>query len=237
MATFLELQTELLSKANRSSTETEIVTEVNSCINDAQRWANRGNPFKYAERASSITIDGSSFFYDVGALCDGKLIGINSIQRILDSTKFWGYPLEVLSMEQINGRRYRASQRRCPPGRYAIDSDRLSEETSFDISTMDTDGLVAVLLGTSIGFYPKPTTAMTFMITYNSLLNPLTNDGDTNFFTEIGKDFIVSKALQSLYYFLKEPAKAASLNDKVALDWEAFLKWDQRAAYSHALSS
>jgi hypothetical protein len=237
MATFLELRTELLSKANRSSTETEVVTEVNSCINDAIRWANRGNPFKYAERASSITIDGSSYFYDVGSLCDGKLIGINSIQRIADTSKFWGYPLEILTMEQVNTRRYRSSQMRSAPGRYASDSDRMTEETSFDISTADTDGMVCVLLGTSIGFYPKPTSQQHFMITYNSLLNPLANDGDTNFFTEIGKDFIVTKALQSLYYYLKEPKKAADLNDKVVLDWEALLKWDQRAAYSHAISS
>lgn len=237
MATFLELRTELLSKANRSSTETEVVTEVNSCINDAIRWANRGNPFKYAERAATITIDGSAYYYDIGALCDGKIIGINSIQRVADATKFWGYPIEVMSMEQINRRRYQSSQRRSAPGRYASENDRLSEETSFDLSTADTDGMVAFLLGTSIGFYPKPTSQNTFVITYNSLLNPLVNDVDTNFFTEVGKDFVVVKALQSLYYYLKEPAKAKSLDDKIVLDWESLIKWDQRAAYSHAISS
>lgn len=237
MATFLELRTELLSKANRSTSEAEVVTEVNNCINDAIRWANRANPFKYAERAASITIDGTSFFYDIGSLCDGKVIGINSIQRISDTSKFWGYPLELYSMEQMNRKRYRASQREPGIGRYASDNDRLSENTRADEALADTDGLVAVLLGTSIGFYPKPSTQMHFMLTYNSLLNPLANDTDSNFFTDVGKDFIVSKALQSLYYYLKDPGKAATLNDKVAMDWDALVKWDQRITYSHALSS
>lgn len=236
MATFLELQTELLSKANRSTTEADAVAEAKLCINDAIRWANRSNPFKYAERSASFSIDGNSFVYSLSSLCDGTIIGINTIQRVNTVEDFWGYPIELLSIEQLNRRRYRAFQKEPSVGRDASLGDRVSQETAFDCTLKNTDGFCAFLLGQSIGFYPKPASTTYFFITYNSQLVELSADADTNFFTEIGRDFILTKALQSFYYFLKEPAKADALKAKIATDWESLLQWDQRITYSHALS-
>jgi hypothetical protein len=87
-----------------------------------------------------------------------------------------------------------------------------------------------------MGLYPTPSAAVNLMITYNGKLNKLVNDTDTNFFLDDCSDFIITKALQKMFLYLKDRNSAVALNDQIAAEWETLKSWNNNITYSHAIS-
>lgn len=226
MATLLTAAADLLDWANRPSSETGMLDRAKSSINKAIRWSNRSHPFKYAERAARITYPGEAFMVDLNSVCDGRIIGLNTVQ-IVSSGGYAGFPIKVTSYEELQAQRRRAFDN-SPSD---VVTDHVREATSA------TESHSGFLLGTSIGLFPRPgTSAVELLVTYNSLLPELTADGDTNFILEYGYDFILTKALQKFNLYLKADRRVEVTNEQIQNEWESFKAWDRSVISSHALS-
>jgi hypothetical protein len=238
--TFLEAQTELLSYANRPIAEPGMQDRAKSCINDAILFSNRSCNFKYAERAASVVYPAGASYVDLGSLCDGKVLGLVTIQRVL-GTNFYGQPLELVSFEKLHMKRFNGFRAQTA---YDVEisnpqaniNNGYDTTNRYDLGIQATDGYVPFLLGKGMGLYPTPSAAVNLMITYNGKLNKLVNDTDTNFFLDDCSDFIITKALQKMFLYLKDRNSAVALNDQIAAEWETLKSWNNNITYSHAIS-
>ena len=227
--TFLELSTELLDWANRPIDETGMLTRAKSCINSAVLWANRSHSFKYAEKCMRVTYPANAFMIDLASLASNRVIGLNTIQ-VVSTGAFVGYPINIIEYENLQSKR-RQSFKSAPLDSF---STTVIDRTASAIAI--TDGACGFTLGTSLGLFPTPVQNVELLITYNSLVDTLVNDADTNFFLDFGRDFILSKALQKFNTYMKADKRVEVNAEQLANEWESFKNWNNSVVNSHAIS-
>jgi hypothetical protein len=222
--TFLQVKRDLIDYVNRPETEqvgsagfgVTLIELAGREINKAIKWANRRHAFKYAEKRIKYAYPANTTFVTKSTI-SADILSFLTIEVGNSAGADFGLPLQLRSHELLTRQRLNYEKRTV-----ITDPNR----DGFSTFVTNTWTRVAFILGDNIGLFPTPATTQNLIITYNGLLPDLVNDSDTNFFLEIGYDFILSMALLRFTQYLKEDVRVETLEKRSADDWASLLAWD-----------
>jgi hypothetical protein len=88
--------------------------------------------------------------------------------------------------------------------------------------------MLAWVMGSSIGLYPRPSTAITFLLHHHVWLPTLADDTDTNFFLDYAQDVVVMLALKRLNFFMKLDSRHVAAQAEVDSTLLGLYAWDSQ---------
>lgn len=224
MATFLQIQDEVLDYVNRPAAEMR--TQVKREINKALVQIQREHKFKYAERLCRITYPANELTVELLPACDGRVRDYISIQTAIGNEDF-GRPVHFLSYNEVIQARFRNQRTK------SIGIPEVLEDGTLQVSRQNHPDFVsrihqfyAFRLKNQIGLYPTPASNINVLVNFHTWLPPLDGDDNTDFLTDYCEDLVVYQSVLNMLAYMKNDNRLGFFDKLVEKAWSSAKNWD-----------
>lgn len=213
----------LLRLINRPWSESDVLLGVKDAINDAILLIQRNQAFALSEALASITYSADALTVSLASVGGSahQVRNVRSVQQVSASGTYQGKPLKVVSYDVLQSMRNRVDR--------THSSDALAIWPIEDSYQSDK---VAFIVGSAIGIYPTPTSAVYLYINYNYWLPRLVNDGETNFLLDYAGDVIELLAFKKMQTFMKDSSLYGPTREETEIALLALIQWDSQVRES-----